>query len=295
MSTPNIRFFSCILLLAVAFSVSGSTGQSQVPMHMKMKMKDIKSTQDFINNMIKPRPPPGANLTPQEREMYSSTETGFNSQGVEIMASMIAVADVCEPRPMTVPIPPSNDPQVVYWPTCTKIDRCGGCCGFDLLECTATRVETVTVQVMKQVMSADDSEFYEFMGLVDIPLEKHTGCECQCRTKAHDCNAATQDYDEVSCSCRCRNSDQATSCPSPKRWDSKYCRCVCPTLINCLDDEYFDFNSCSCKKGSPVVASNANALSANPCATQTCRSGLRPVVIGNTCQCRRSGRARTRV
>lgn len=253
-------------------------------------MKNVRSTSDFIHTMIQDKPAPGAALQPKERQMYNSdTRQGFNQQGVEIMASMIATPDICEPRPSTVEIPPDSDPRVVYWPTCTKVNRCGGCCGLDLLQCEPTAVETITVQVMKQRISANDSSRYEYLGNVDIALEKHVGCDCHCRIKQTDCNPSTQDYDEDSCSCRCRNSHEATSCPSPKRWEEKYCRCVCPVLINCLDDEYFDFNTCSCVRGTAVVAGGAVPFSPQDlCAQTTCRAGYRATVLNGSCQCRRS-------
>jgi len=257
-----------------------------------MRMKDVKSTSDFIQTMIHNRPAPGTALRPAERQMFlpdTNTQQGFNQQGVEIMASMIATPDVCEVRPTTVVIPPDSDPRVVYWPTCTKVDRCGGCCGLDLLECAPIEVRNITVQVMKQRMSETDSSRYEYLGNVDISLLQHVRCDCHCRVKATDCNAATQDYDEDSCSCRCRNTNEATSCPSPKRWDDKYCRCVCPVLVNCLDDEFFDFNSCSCVRGAAVVAGGASALASNSCPS--CRAPYRQVFRDNRCQCIRSKRS----
>jgi len=260
-------------------------------MQMRMRMKDIRSTSDFIHTMLHNKPAAEANLQPLERQIFppdGSIQRGLNQAAVEQLASMIATADVCEPRPTTVVIPPDSDPRIFYWPTCTKIDRCGGCCGLDVLECAPTEVQSVNVVVMKQRMSANDSSRFEYLGNVNIPLQKHIGCDCHCRTKQTDCNPATQDYDEESCSCRCRNSHDATSCTAPKRWDEKYCRCVCPVLVNCLDDEYFDFNTCSCVRGSPVAAGGASPfiLPDNHCTSHRCRGTLRPVFLDNRCQCR---------
>jgi hypothetical protein len=280
-----------VSLLIIAGKCFGTNERNQ-QMQMRMRMKDVRSTSDFIHTMIQDRPASGIVLQPMERQMFQThgnTQQGFYQQGVEIMASMIATPDVCEPRPTTVAIPPDTDPRIVYWPTCTQVPRCGGCCGLDLLECTPLEVEPINVLVMKQRISANDSSRYEYLGNVNIVLEKHLRCDCHCRTKQSDCNAATQDYDEASCSCRCRNSHDATSCPAPKRWDEKHCRCVCPVLVNCLDDEYFDFNSCSCIRRSPVAASAS--ISSDPCANQTCRSGYRSVLVNNVCQCRRSKRS----
>lgn len=284
---------SLVLVLFTLVTIvdrSSCTNGGQIPMQMRMRMKSVRSTSDFIHTMVQDRKATGTVLQPMENQIYEGdTRRGFNQQGVELMASVIATPDVCEPRLRTVAIPPNSDPRIIYWPTCTPVQRCGGCCGLDLLECTATNVTTITVQVMKQKMSATDSTRYEYLGNEYITLEKHLSCDCHCRVKQSDCNPETQDYDEDSCSCRCRNTHQATSCPSPKRWDDKYCRCVCPVLINCLDDEYFDFNICSCVRGTPVVSGDASAFNVgtNPCTpSQDCRHGTRPTRVGSRCLCR---------
>lgn len=262
---------------------------SQIPMSMMKKQSKVKSTDDFIYSMIHKRPPTGVSLKPSESRLFEQgTQTGFNDQAVTLMANQIATPDVCEPRLSSVKIPPDNDPRVMYWPTCTKLEQCGGCCGADLLECAPTTTETVTVQVMKQRMR--DDGMYDYLGNVPIDLQRHTACECRCKTKPEDCNPSTQYYDEASCMCRCRNADQATSCLLPKRWDESRCRCVCPTVPPCLDDEMFDFNTCTCVRGTATSGGAVPLQASNPCAGQTCRAGTKPVNIGGVCQCRRSRR-----
>lgn len=41
----------------------------------------------------------------------------------------------------------NNDPNAIYFPTCTRMNRCGGCCTHDLLECQPIEVEKRTFQV----------------------------------------------------------------------------------------------------------------------------------------------------
>lgn len=101
-----------------------------------------------------------------------------------------------------------------------------------------------SLKVMKVIYSDSGSGNFEFVGLEDVALTKHLECDCRCRIQAHHCNPLKQDYNEQSCSCRCRNENEATSCPSQKRWDDKECACVCPRILNCLDDEYFSYGSC---------------------------------------------------
>lgn len=40
-----------------------------------------------------------------------------------------------------------EDSTVLFIPTCTRIERCGGCCTHSLLECQPTESETVNFQV----------------------------------------------------------------------------------------------------------------------------------------------------
>lgn len=51
------------------------------------------------------------------------------------------------PQERAVTIPPNSDPRIIHWPPCTRLAQCGGCCGTDVLECTATRTEPATIQV----------------------------------------------------------------------------------------------------------------------------------------------------
>jgi len=288
-----LKGFSLYVSIAVLYSIiSICSGNSQIPMSVLKKQSQMKSTDQFVMNMMNSRPPAGISLKTNERNIYSSsTQTGFNEQAVSIMANQIATPDVCEPRLMSVPIPPDSDPKVMFWPTCTKLEQCGGCCGHDLLECTPTSSEIVVVQVMKQRLSDDGSGRYDYVGNVDVPLKRHKACECQCKTKPADCNADSQYYDDASCTCRCRNADMATSCVLPKKWEEKHCRCTCPTLKNCLDDEYFDFNTCSCVRGVPASAGVVGLRASDPCTASPCRLGMKAILVSGTCQCRRARRS----
>jgi len=60
---------------------------------------------------------------------------------------MVAEADVCEPILRSVVIPPDSNPRVMFWPTCVRLEQCGGCCGHDSMECVPTQIEQVTVEV----------------------------------------------------------------------------------------------------------------------------------------------------
>jgi len=55
--------------------------------------------------------------------------------------------DKCEIKLVSVPIPRNSDPNVIYWPSCVKLDQCSGCCNNEILECVPTGVQGVEMQV----------------------------------------------------------------------------------------------------------------------------------------------------
>lgn len=41
----------------------------------------------------------------------------------------------CNPEQRTVNLRDTDDPTLFYYPSCTRVDRCGGCCSHELLTC----------------------------------------------------------------------------------------------------------------------------------------------------------------
>ena len=59
----------------------------------------------------------------------------------------MAAEDGCAPRMTSVRIPSHSDPYILYWPSCTQVPQCGGCCGHDSLECQPKRRQDHSVLV----------------------------------------------------------------------------------------------------------------------------------------------------
>ena len=55
----------------------------------------------------------------------------------------------CLPENVTVPVPlnKTSDPNVFVFPSCIRIQRCGGCCNNALLECQPTLLVTEKLAV----------------------------------------------------------------------------------------------------------------------------------------------------
>ncbi|XP_004535321.1 uncharacterized protein LOC101448652 isoform X2 [Ceratitis capitata] len=156
-----------------------------------------------------------------------------------------AVPAACMPENTVVPLTPLNpslDPNVVYFPKCTRVKRCGGCCGSQLMSCQPTETETINFEVTKYKLGER-----AFGGREIVVVEQHTKCKCDCRIKAKDCNSY-QIYRPEKCNCECTNEDALQKCLSQehKYWDEAACRCVCRDSQSCTTGTVFDESQCSC-------------------------------------------------
>lgn len=85
------------------------------------------------------------------------------------------------PELQTVKIVENSDPSVFYIPTCTRIERCGGCCSHALLSCQPKEMETVSFQVLKTKFTGGNK--FKFVGKEIVLVEKHMKCKCDCKVQ----------------------------------------------------------------------------------------------------------------
>lgn len=84
----------------------------------------------------------------ERSEYYLYHAIGFPLNFVHVLDSaVIPQSAACMPELQTVRIAPEADPSILYIPTCTRVERCGGCCSHSLLSCQPMEVETVPYQV----------------------------------------------------------------------------------------------------------------------------------------------------
>lgn len=62
-------------------------------------------------------------------------------------AAIIPKAAGCAVELKTISLRDTNDPSLYYYPPCTRVYRCGGCCAHDLLACQPTKTETLNYEV----------------------------------------------------------------------------------------------------------------------------------------------------
>ena len=63
-----------------------------------------------------------------------------------------AIPAGCTPENVTVPLNQSSDPNVFIWPNCIRIERCGGCCNHDLLQCQPREIEMKKFKVTQTTL-----------------------------------------------------------------------------------------------------------------------------------------------
>ncbi|XP_036221574.2 uncharacterized protein Pvf1 isoform X1 [Bactrocera oleae] len=173
-------------------------------------------------------------------------------RSVERANVLTAKPAACMPESTVVPLiplEPSKDPKIDYFPKCTRVKRCGGCCGSQLMSCQPVETETINFQVFPfEVVSGRQMRI---RGKDIVVVEQHTKCKCDCRIKAEvgsrDCKQY-QRYRADKCSCECTNDDALQKCleQGHKYWDETECRCVCRDSQSCTTGTIFDESQCAC-------------------------------------------------
>lgn len=83
----------------------------------------------------------------------------------------------CQPRDVVVPLSMELEGTVAKQvvPSCVTLQRCGGCCPDDGLECVPVRMHQVRLQIL--MIHYPNSE------LGEMSLEEHSQCECRPKKK----------------------------------------------------------------------------------------------------------------
>ncbi|XP_068592376.1 vascular endothelial growth factor A-A-like isoform X1 [Cebidichthys violaceus] len=87
----------------------------------------------------------------------STVKTASINKGVEksknevILLPDVITKSMCQPREVLVDIFQEypEDTEHTYVPSCVVLNRCGGCCNDEAMECVPTGTHNVTLQVMR--------------------------------------------------------------------------------------------------------------------------------------------------
>ncbi|XP_041358860.1 uncharacterized protein LOC121375458 [Gigantopelta aegis] len=231
MNTKAVHFLFGLIATEVCI-ISGQLSLIQT-------LQNARTAEEFLQHvMINGRP---ARLS----DVYMDTSTtDENGEQVYVSGGLtLARPDECSPRLTTVTIPRGpGDHNVVYWPKCTQIERCGGCCVSNMLKCFPTRIETVELHVLKTTLPFPGALNLEWEGPMPVVLERHVACSPICRTTREDCTAS-QTFNEMECMCRCNHQ---SPCFPLQTWDEATCSCKCRTVLNCSPST-FNTETCECE------------------------------------------------
>ncbi|CAL7936890.1 unnamed protein product [Xylocopa violacea] len=204
-------------------------------LQLAKKIDSVDSLQEFLS-LVKDVPP--------SEQVFSLT----SKMGERSNAKQPTPAK-CMPELQPVPLKQDDDPSTIYYPSCTRVNRCGGCCSHSLLSCQPVTSEIRNFEVI--VASIDSSSTgLSYSGKQIVPVEEHTSCQCDCKIKEEHCNAK-QIYDPDECICKCKNVDEAEKCNAnndTKIWNPELCACFCREELECSTGFYFDQNTCRCKQ-----------------------------------------------
>ncbi|GAB6030649.1 hypothetical protein CHUAL_007505 [Chamberlinius hualienensis] len=223
---------------------ANSTFLQMPPVMTAISMSNISDPLEFLEKFgLQEAPSAAVKTAPAD----DSQTTGPKSSLLErTIGYPFAPSASCSPQPTTVPITFSSNPFDIYFPSCTRVDRCGGCCSHDLLECAPLTTETAVYQVLKTRYIGPPINKFDVSETVTVEIEKHLECQCQCRVKATDCKS-NQIYRPNECRCECMNQDDVRRCVGDKLWDPSACLCRCREIYECSTGFAFNLETCKCE------------------------------------------------
>lgn len=198
----------------------------KIPLDIIMELNQVKSVSELFWKFM-------PHIDIHEVLKYE-TNDGQNS-------TIIPKAATCTTENRTVSLRDDDNPNLYFSPPCTRVKRCGGCCGSSLVSCQPTEVEMLNFEVTV----LEYNKTFTFKEKKIITVEQHVKCKCDCIIKEKDCKSS-QMYDARECQCVCNDSGE--ECDEEKKmWDSDTCSCRCFKLDECTTGEQFDYNTCRCE------------------------------------------------
>ncbi|XP_027851555.1 vascular endothelial growth factor A-like [Aphis gossypii] len=201
----------------------------EIPLDIIMKLNQVKSVSELFWKFM-----PHVDI---HEVLIYETNDGQNS-------TIIPKAATCNIENQTVSLRDDDNPSLYYSPPCTRVKRCGGCCGSSLVSCQPTEVEMLNFEVTV----LQYNETFTFKEKRIITVEQHVKCKCDCIVKEKDCKPS-QMYSTRECRCVCNNSEEEQKCDEQEKkiWDSDTCSCQCIEEQECTTGYKFDYDTCCCE------------------------------------------------
>uniref|UniRef100_A0A3Q1FU81 Vascular endothelial growth factor Aa n=2 Tax=Acanthochromis polyacanthus TaxID=80966 RepID=A0A3Q1FU81_9TELE len=169
----------------------------------------------------------------------SSVKTASLNKGVDksknevIPFTSVITKSMCQPREILVDIIQEypEDTEHTYVPSCVVLNRCGGCCSDEAMECVPTETRNVTMQVMRFRPRVTQHTIH-------LTFTEHQKCECRVKPgvqakKSYHCAPCSERrkrlfvQDPVTCQCSCKFTQ--LDCRSRQlELNERTCRCETP-------------------------------------------------------------------
>lgn len=251
-STTELVLFSFVvvyaqLVLSDSIVFPGPTDKDdeaerkEIPLEMVLRLNTITDQNQLFREFIRDGSP--VSIEPDAIQ----DRFGAENEPVERKALLTPKPAGCIPELRSVSLRQSDDPWLFYFPSCTRVERCGGCCSHKLLSCQPTDIETINYQVI--VSHYKNGNQLTYKGTEVVTVEKHNKCKCDCIMKEKDCNPL-QEYRKGECRCMCTNYDAEQKCTldnETKLWNPDSCLCECRKSIECSTGYFFSQTSCQCE------------------------------------------------
>lgn len=204
------------------------------------QMMNVKTVEHFMALLRKD----GRNVTKDDIFHRSSGSPG---RRITLHGGYLAEPDECSPREMTVQLDLGLEaaaPDQVFFPRCTKVMRCGGCCSSGLASCRPVEVERSLVNVLKGQVPFPGADYLIFTGFAKVMVERHLSCERRCDLSPDKCGV-NKIFLPHQCVCVC---DRPQRCLGPKAWNQDTCQCACSTTRECPKGQGFSQDTCRCEE-----------------------------------------------
>uniref|UniRef100_A0A2H8TGL1 Platelet-derived growth factor subunit B n=1 Tax=Melanaphis sacchari TaxID=742174 RepID=A0A2H8TGL1_9HEMI len=157
-------------------SYSNAVGPREIPLNVIFELNQVTNVSELFSKFM-----PDVNLD-EVQTLYATT--GFQSRtapNIERKSTLVPKPAGCSVELQTISLKDTDDQSLYYYPTCTRVNRCGGCCAHDLLACQPTKVDTLNFEVM--VSQYNDVGKLEFKGRKTVSIDQHLKCKCGCIVK----------------------------------------------------------------------------------------------------------------
>ena len=142
----------------------------------------------------------------------------------------------CKVRPKIINV---NSNELVFYPFSIKTSKCSGSCNnindpYAKI-CVPDVVKDLNFKVFNLMSRTNETRHRKW----------HKTCKCKYRLDASVCNNKKR-LNNDKCGCKCKELIDKGACDKGYDWNPSNCECKCHK--SCDFGEYFEYESCKCRK-----------------------------------------------